>query len=126
VRTYVTVDGKPGIFSSVSTPQTACVVAHGHLPLPYFHARMTLEREAGAVRYASERIDQQRPAPAEFRGRYGHRTGLPAAAGTLEHCSPSATASYTLDDACACSARRSPPSVALAAGAGGDRDEHDG
>jgi uncharacterized protein YqjF (DUF2071 family) len=102
VRTYVTVDGKPGIFffSLDAASRLAVAAARRAYRLPYFHARMAIEREAGAVRYASERIDGERPAPAEFRGRY-RPVGVasPPRAGTLEHFLTERYCLYTLDDA---------------------------
>jgi uncharacterized protein YqjF (DUF2071 family) len=102
VRTYVTVGGKPGIFffSLDAASRLAVAAARHAYRLPYFHARMALEHEADAVAYSSERIDEDRPAPAEFRGRY--RPVGPASTpgrGTLEHWLTERYCLYTLDDA---------------------------
>jgi uncharacterized protein YqjF (DUF2071 family) len=72
VRTYVEVDGKPGIyfFSLDAGRRAAVVAARRSHRLPYFHARMTIQRIGAEVRYASERIDPSGP-PARFRARYG-------------------------------------------------------
>jgi uncharacterized protein YqjF (DUF2071 family) len=72
VRTYVEVDGKPGIyFFSLDAGRRAAVeAARRSFRLPYFHARMSVERVGADVRYASERIDPAGP-PASFRARYG-------------------------------------------------------
>ena len=72
VRTYVEVDGKPGIhFLSLDAGRRAAgVAARRSHRLPYFHARMTIQRVGAEVRYASERIDPSGP-PARFRARYG-------------------------------------------------------
>jgi uncharacterized protein YqjF (DUF2071 family) len=72
VRTYVEVDGKPGIyFFSLDAGRRAAVAgARRSYRLPYFHARMSVERAGPEVRYASERIDPSGP-PARFRARYG-------------------------------------------------------
>jgi hypothetical protein len=102
VRTYVTVDGKPGIFffSLDAASRLAVVAARHAYRLPYFHARMGLERRGGAISYASERIDERRPAPAAFRGRYGPvGTACPPRPGTLEHWLTERYCLYTLDDA---------------------------
>jgi uncharacterized protein YqjF (DUF2071 family) len=102
VRTYVTVGGKPGIFffSLDAASRLAVAAARHAYRLPYFHARMALDREAaGAVRYASERIDADRPARAEFRGRYRPTAAArPPQRGTLEHWLTERYCLYTLDD----------------------------
>jgi uncharacterized protein YqjF (DUF2071 family) len=81
VRTYVEVDGKPGIyfFSLDAGRRAAVVAARRSHRLPYFHARMSIEHIATEVSYASERIDPSGP-PARFRARYapaGARTDDP-------------------------------------------------
>jgi uncharacterized protein len=72
VRTYVEVDGKPGIyfFSLDAARRAAVFAARRGYRLPYFHASMRAERGGTAVRYTSERRDQAGP-PASFRGEYG-------------------------------------------------------
>jgi uncharacterized protein YqjF (DUF2071 family) len=72
VRTYVEVDGKPGIyfFSLDAARRTAVASARRTYRLPYFHARMSIERDGDEVRYASRRIDRSAP-PVGFRARYG-------------------------------------------------------
>jgi uncharacterized protein YqjF (DUF2071 family) len=102
VRTYVMVDGKPGIFffSLDAASRLAVAAARHAYRLPYFRARMTLEQDADAVAYSSERIDEDRPASAEFRGCY--RPVGPACRprrGTLEHWLTERYCLYTLDDA---------------------------
>jgi len=68
VRTYVTLDGKPGVFffslDAVSLPAVRAARRFYHLP--YFHARMSVTEEDGWIRYSSQRRDSL----AEFRGRY--------------------------------------------------------
>jgi uncharacterized protein YqjF (DUF2071 family) len=58
VRTYVTVDGRPGIhFFSLDTTSLASVLgARALYRLPYFPARMTVGREAGAIAYSHRRL----------------------------------------------------------------------
>ena len=71
VRTYVEFGGKPGIyFFSLDAARRAAVVAarHGYR-LPYFHARMRVQRHGDEIRYASRRTDASGPA-AEFRAAY--------------------------------------------------------
>ena len=68
VRTYVTLDGKPGVyfFSLDAANLLAVWAARAWYRLPYFHARMTARTQQEWVRYDSERYR----ATAEFRGRY--------------------------------------------------------
>ncbi len=72
VRTYVTVNGKPGIyFFSLDAARLAAVVAaRRSYRLPYFHARMSMESSGDRVRYRSARISRDGP-PAAFSGSYG-------------------------------------------------------
>jgi hypothetical protein len=76
VRTYVELDGKPGIyFFSLDAGRRAAVIAARRLyRLPYFHARMRADRVAPRMGYVSERIDSSGP-PARFRGTYGPAGG---------------------------------------------------
>jgi uncharacterized protein len=78
VRTYVELDGTPGIyFFSLDAGRRAAVIAARRLyRLPYFHARMRADRVGERMDYESLRIDSSGPR-AEFRGRYwpsGERT----------------------------------------------------
>jgi hypothetical protein len=72
VRTYVELDGKPGVyFFSLDAARRAAVIAARRLyRLPYFHARMRAEPVGSRIDYESERIDSSGPA-ARFRGSYG-------------------------------------------------------
>jgi uncharacterized protein len=58
-RTYVTADGKPGIyFFSLDTANRAAVWgARTFYRLPYFHARMQIEKENDSISYSSKRGD---------------------------------------------------------------------
>jgi uncharacterized protein len=71
VRTYVELDGKPGIyFFSLDAARRAAVIAARRMyRLPYFHARMRADRVGSRIDYESERIDPSGP-PAAFRGHY--------------------------------------------------------
>lgn len=86
VRTYVTLDGKPGVFffSLDAANLPAVWSARLGYKLPYFHARMKTERNGELVRYGSSRQGSSRPA--EFMGRY-RPTSPPfqARPGSLEH-----------------------------------------
>lgn len=87
VRTYVTAEGKPGVwfFSLDAANPLAVRVARNAFHLPYFDARMSSERAGAMVRYASTRTHRGAP-DAVFRGRY-YPVGRPyhAAPGTLDH-----------------------------------------
>jgi uncharacterized protein YqjF (DUF2071 family) len=84
VRTYTTVDGRPGIyFLSLDAASTLAVIgARATYRLPYFRARMAIERLGGEIRYRSARVG----ATALLRARY-RPTGavFQARPGTLEH-----------------------------------------
>lgn len=57
VRTYTTLDGKPGIYflSLDAASRLAVIAARRAYRLPDFHARMTIERRPPAIRYRSDR-----------------------------------------------------------------------
>jgi hypothetical protein len=84
VRTYVTAGGKPGIwFFSLDTSSLAAVEAARRVyKLPYFHARISVERGA-RVAFSSSRRGEQ---PVDFDVTYGG-TGdsFEPKPGTLEH-----------------------------------------
>jgi uncharacterized protein len=87
VRTYVTVDGKPGIhfFSLDAARRTAVLAARRFYRLPYYLARMRRELSNGGIEFMSYRVSGDGP-DARFAGRYGP-TGKPgvAAPGSIEH-----------------------------------------
>ncbi len=70
MRTYVTLDDKPGIFffSLDAGNLSAVWGARIFYRLPYWHADMRMSEEGEWVRYHSRRVHG--PQPAEFRGRY--------------------------------------------------------
>jgi uncharacterized protein len=85
VRTYTTLDGKPGIwfFSLDAASRLAVAAARLTYRLPYFHARMSIARGAdGEIAYATSRS----AGGAALRARY-RPTGEPfeGRPGTLEH-----------------------------------------
>jgi uncharacterized protein YqjF (DUF2071 family) len=87
VRTYVTVDDKPGVlfFSLDAASRLAVEAARLGYRLPYFHAAMSVAAEGDGIRYASRRLDR-RGAPAELRARYAPVAAVyRSAAGSLEH-----------------------------------------
>jgi uncharacterized protein YqjF (DUF2071 family) len=100
VRTYVTLDGKPGVcFFSLDAAQPLAVAgARALFRLPYFTADMDMEQDGPYVRYASRRTDPA-GAPAEFRGWY-RPTGavFEAERGSLEYFLTERYCLYTLDE----------------------------
>jgi uncharacterized protein YqjF (DUF2071 family) len=86
VRTYVTLDGKPGVFffSLDAGSVIAVFGARAAYALPYFYARMNARYAADEVQYSCQRSHLGKVA--DFEGRY--RPISPArnsVAGTLEH-----------------------------------------
>lgn len=59
LRTYVTADGKPGVwfFSLDVTSALAVWVARTRFHLPYFRARMQVKQRGGTVHYSSTRLE---------------------------------------------------------------------
>lgn len=87
VRTYVTRDGKPGVWflSLDATSLPAITVARAWFGLPYWKARMEVTEEEGRVSYDCVRDDPGAP-PAAFRARYAPAgAGFRARPGSLEH-----------------------------------------
>jgi len=87
VRTYVTAEGKPGIwfFSLDAGNSLAVWGARRAFHLPYFRARMTCKTEQGITHYSSRRTHAQSP-PAELRVDYHPTSAVnQARAGTLAH-----------------------------------------
>jgi uncharacterized protein len=71
VRTYTTVDGKPGIYflSLDAGSSPAVAAARRAYRLPYFRARMSITPGPGGIDYRSERVSKDGE-PAAFEGRY--------------------------------------------------------
>jgi uncharacterized protein len=99
VRTYTTIDGKPGIwFMSLDAASALPVVgARRAYRLPYFSARMECRARAGWIEYGSRRVSSDGE-PAELTGRY-RPTGpaAPQPPGSLEHWLTERYCLYTLD-----------------------------
>jgi uncharacterized protein YqjF (DUF2071 family) len=98
-RTYVTVADKPGIwfFSLDAASRLAVAAARRFYHLPYFRARMSVERRDGAIDYASDRRDD-RGHEARFRAEYRPAGAeRPAAPGSLEHFLTERYCLYALD-----------------------------
>lgn len=88
VRTYVTVDGKPGVwfFSLDAESRIAVRVARATFNLPYMDAVMSLRNdESGQVRYQSRRSHRGEPS-ADYDATYGAIGEFREAdSGSLEH-----------------------------------------
>jgi uncharacterized protein YqjF (DUF2071 family) len=100
VRTYVSVDGKPGIYflSLDAGSCTAVFAARRAYRLPYFRSRIAAEAAEGAVSYDAMRTSGDGP-PACFEARYGaDGPELPLRTGSLERWLTERYCLYTLDD----------------------------
>ncbi len=104
LRTYVVVDGAPGVyfFCLEAANPLAVAFARRWFHLPYFLARMScrpdLERDRESILYESQRTHRD-ARPAALRARYGPVSGIePARTGTLEHWLTERYCLYTLDD----------------------------
>jgi hypothetical protein len=99
VRTYVTVDGKPGVyfFSLDAGSAIASAAARTLFGLPYYTASMQVAHDGGEVRYVSRRETNAGPA-AEFSARY-RPSGpvIPPARGSLEYVLTERYCLYTVD-----------------------------
>ena len=87
VRTYVTLDGKPGVwfFSLDAESSLAVIGARLGVRLPYFRASMRMTRRGDVIDYASDRWSIH-GAPASFEATYrGVGPAATAEAGSLEH-----------------------------------------
>ncbi len=75
VRTYVTVDRKPGLYFLSLDAHSALAVAGARRSyrLPYFRARIMVDVDGERVNYRTDRVADEGP-PARFRGSY-HPTG---------------------------------------------------
>jgi uncharacterized protein YqjF (DUF2071 family) len=100
VRTYATIDGKPGIFflSLDAASRSAVAAARRAYRLPYFHATMRIHRRGSDIYYRSDRLSSDGE-PARLR--LGYRPigeVRPAAPGTLEYFLVERYCLYTLDE----------------------------
>ena len=102
VRTYVTIDDKPGVwfFSLDAASWLAVLGARAFYHLPYFHASMSCRSsgDGGAsVAYRSRR-EHPRAHVAELDARYGSKGGVyQSAKGTLEHWLTERYCLYAMD-----------------------------
>jgi uncharacterized protein len=84
VRTYVSLEGKPGVyfFSLDAANLPAVWAARRFYHLPYFHAKMSTKTDGEYINYESRRYQSN----AEFRGRYRPIGPVTLRAkGSLEH-----------------------------------------
>jgi uncharacterized protein len=100
VRTYTTIDGKPGIyfFSLDAASRLAVETARRVYRVPYFEADIDVEEDGGRIRYTHERTQADGP-PAGFAAEY-EPSGAEynAATGSFEHWATERYCLYTLDD----------------------------
>ncbi len=100
VRTYTTIDGKPGIWFMSLDAASALAVAGARRAyrLPYFRARMECRESGSWIEYRSRRVSSDGE-PAEFAGRYW-ATGPESSPvpGSLEHWLTERYCLYTLDE----------------------------
>lgn len=100
VRTYVSVEGKPGIYF-LSLDADSCAAVHAArraYRLPYHRSRIRIDRDEEGIRYDLIRTSGDGP-PAYFEGRYGSEGGeLPVRDGSLERWLTERYCLYTLDD----------------------------
>jgi uncharacterized protein YqjF (DUF2071 family) len=96
VRTYTTVGGRPGIYFFSLDAASCAAVAGARLTyrLPYFRARMTIQRAGGEIHYCSRRIGGRAELIARYRATGPPRHPQP---GTLEYFLTERYCLYTLD-----------------------------
>jgi uncharacterized protein len=94
VRTYVTLEGRPGIyfFSLDASNPVAVALARRFYSLPYMNARMRSIAEGDAIRYASRRTHRDAPL-ARFAARYWP-------SGPVFRAEPGTLASFLTDRYC--------------------------
>jgi uncharacterized protein YqjF (DUF2071 family) len=95
VRTYTTLDGRPGIWFLSLDAASRLAVAGARLAyrLPYFSAHMSARRDGGAIRYRTARSSSKASLALSY-GPVGD--AFSAAAGTLEHFLTERYCLYTL------------------------------
>jgi uncharacterized protein YqjF (DUF2071 family) len=100
VRTYVSIEGRPGIyFLSLDADSCAAVAAaRRSYRLPYFRSQIAVDDEGEGVGYDLMRTSEDGP-PAYFKARYGPEgEQLPIRDGSLERWLTERYCLYTLDD----------------------------
>jgi uncharacterized protein YqjF (DUF2071 family) len=100
VRTYATIDDRPGIYflSLDASSRLAVEAARRAYRVPYFQADIQVEQDDGRTGYRSERTQKDGP-PAAIEADYGPKGEVyNAEAGTLDHWLTERYCLYTLDD----------------------------
>jgi uncharacterized protein len=100
VRTYVSAEGKPGVwfFSLDAANATAVAIARAWFHLPYFRARMSCEERDGWIEYKCKRSHRGAPS-AVLQGRYrAAGQAVSPQPGSLEHFLTERYCLYTQDD----------------------------
>jgi uncharacterized protein YqjF (DUF2071 family) len=100
VRTYVTLNGKPGVyfFSLDAASLPAVWAARTFFRLPYFHAQMSVETAQDAKGHFIMYDSRRRGNTAEFRGRYRPSSDVQKSEmGSLEHWLTERYCLYTVD-----------------------------
>jgi uncharacterized protein len=100
VRTYATIDDKPGIwfFSLDTSNRPAVETARRVYRLPYFHARMPVRHVGEEIDYRSDRTSRDGP-PASFRAIYSaHGEAATPEPGSFEEFACERYCLYTLDE----------------------------
>ncbi|HWC48233.1 MAG TPA: DUF2071 domain-containing protein [Solirubrobacterales bacterium] len=100
VRTYVSLDGKPGIYFLSLDADSAAAVRAARLTyrLPYFRSQIRIDRDEEGIGYDLLRTSHDGP-PAYFAARYGGEGAeLPVRDGSLERWLTERYCLYTLDD----------------------------
>ena len=100
VRTYATIDGRPGIYflSLDAESRLAVETARRIYRLPYFESNFEVQESDGRVRYDSERSQGDGP-PAGFAAEYEPIEGpFHAQPGSFDHWCSERYCLYTLDD----------------------------
>jgi uncharacterized protein YqjF (DUF2071 family) len=97
VRTYATVDGKPGVYFLSLDAGSGIAVAGARLTfrLPYFRARMSVERVGDEVVYRSRRLTAEASLAVRYRP---SGPVFQAPPGTLEHFLTERYCLYTVDE----------------------------
>lgn len=93
LRTYVTVNGKPGVwFFSLDVPGALAVwTARTFFNLPYFKAEVRVERKGGDIQY------HHRREKLHFEADYRARKAVEPAEGSFEHWATARYCLYTAD-----------------------------
>jgi uncharacterized protein YqjF (DUF2071 family) len=100
VRTYVTLEGRPGIFilSLDAASRPAVFAARRSYRLPYFRSEIAIESEGERLAFASKRVSADGPS-AEFTAEYGPVGRLlPSVERSLERWLVERYCLYTLDE----------------------------